>query len=307
MESGKGLDALKSLYAECFNDSKAVTDHLFSTKLGIHNAVIGRQDGNIVGALYLVDKTLSYLGSTIDYPFIVALGVAKAMRGKGEASRIVYEALKKVAQNNLPFVGLYPAITGFYEQLGFSFISRETSLNSEGLQLVPAQEVDTLLSLYNDAICNLDFYYPRNKVDIKVRLAEIGADLGEGKLIYRQGKLVGYTLGEREEFVLDGQINYHPKGKQVAGHMARIANLGAAFKLAKVSLPFAFRVKDDIIAENNQTFAVNDGILTLACNASYTIDIKELTALFFGTSLDKNAAAFQPYFRKIKGQIAEKY
>jgi|GEM_PF-1994564 len=306
MESNKKLAELKALYAQCFSDSKQVADFLFSTKLGIQNAVTSILNGQVVGALYLVEKQLVYLDAKTKYPFIVALGTSAEHRGKGIAGSIIKQALAKIYASNLPFVGLYPAITGFYEKYQFTFITQERALCKEGLDFVTTQDSALLLSLYQDALAELDFYYSRTQEEMDFRLAEIAADNGKAQLIYSQGKLTGYELGGGEEYVLHNNINCDTSGKPINGHMARIVSLAAAFALTNISIPFSFQVQDHILTQNNMTISVKNGIISNSNTANKNIKIEDLTALFFGI-MPENAKAFHPYFKKIKGQIAEKY
>jgi len=306
MESDKRIEQLKALYAECFNDSKQVADYLFSTKLGIQNATTSILNGQIIGALYLVDKQLAYLDEQVNYPFIVALSTSKTHRGKGIAASIIQKTLKKIYALGLPFVGLYPAITGFYDTHQFTYITKERKLNTANLDLVSTQDAALLLSLYQDATANLDFYFTRTLEQSNARLAEIAADCGKAQLLYSQDKLLGYSLGDGEEYVIDGSINYHPLGDKINGHMARVVNLASAFLLTDITIPFAFAVQDHILTENNIAITVENGIISKSDKTDKSIKIEDLTALFFGI-MPQNAQDFHPYFKKIKGQLAEKY
>lgn len=305
MESGEKLEVLKALYKECFDDSEQIRDYLFSTKLGIQNAITCTLKGRLTGALYLVDKPLVYLGRKIKYPYIVALGVSKTQRGHGIASALVKRAAAKVYKSGLPFIGLYPAAKGFYEKLQFATVTEESALCTEGLDFRRTADIPLLLSLYNEAISNLDFCLERTEQSFAARLEEIAADSGEARLIYNQDKPVGYALGGGEEYVIEGNLNYDRRGTAVAGQMARIANLEAAFALTDISIPFAFKVNDGIIEQNNKIIEVENGKVSYCAYAAKEIGIDKLTSLFFGT--EKEMSVFSPYFKKVKGQLAEKY
>jgi len=307
MESSKAIIQLKALYKECFNDGDEITSHLFSAKLGTHNAVTSILNNQIEGALYLVEKSMSYREKNITYPFIVAVGVNKSQRGKGIAKEIIKKAFKKCYQDNRAFVGLYPAINDFYEKLQFTFITNETTLNKENLSFKVSEDKELILNIYQQATLGLDFYYQRTINDIENRLKEIEADRGKAELIYRQEELAGFVFAGGEEYVLDGSINFDPKGVKINGHMARIVNLKAAFSLTDITIPFAFRVKDDFIEDNNVSIKVTKGKMEIVEKALHTIDIAELTALFFGCHNAFTNSAFDEYFKEVKGQISEKY
>lgn len=308
MESGKELKSLIDLYKECFNDGDEIVAHLFSEKLGSHNAVTRILKGEIKGALYIVDKPMIYQKKKITYPFIVAVGVNKTERGKGIAKDIVRKALVKCYSQRRAFVGLYPAINNFYEKLDFIFITKETKLKKENYDFKETQDIDLMLNLYNNATLKLDFFYERSKENLIKRIDEIKADFGKAELIYKDDLLVGFSLGGGEEYVLSDNINYDSQGEKINGHMARIVSIKDAFMLTDITIPFPFRIIDNMIPQNNKIVSVKKGVIKKEEKAIVDINIAELTALFFNGEVNaETKKIFSPYFKEIKGQIAEKY
>lgn len=284
------LNDLKALYKECFSDSDKCREYLFNTKLGIPNAYYENLKGDIVCALYLVDKQLKYLKKAINTPFIVALATAKKYRKQGHATRLVERTLNKLVK---PFVMLYPDVKGFYEKMDFVYVSQDDVLQ-EDLIREKTSDSKKLLELYKEKSKGKDYYIKLSKKDFEEKIKTTELDGKHYYILKENLKKTGFSNGE--ETIL---IN---ERKKQNGVMARICDINEAFRLTDVSIPIKIKLTDKLLQKNNICFCVEKGKIIYCNDYDVTISVAELTAHFFGYK-----GKLKEYFESIVGFISERY
>ncbi len=284
------LHQLKALYAECFSDTDACREYLFSKHLGINNVYYSEKDNNIVSALYLVNKQLQYKKTIVTVPFIVALGTIKKYRGQGYARRLIHSVINSL---QVPFIMLYSDVENFYEKMGFSFISKDNAYIDTWTKHETKDNI-LLHNIYQKKCIGQDFYITLSQYDFAEKISITALDGGKYYIIKENDNILGFT--NNEETILIG------KEETTNGVMGRICSIDKAFAITKSTIPIRIKVVDPLIDNNNSCFTVEKGQLQRCNDFDITISISELTAHFFGYQ-----GRLSKFFSKTKGFISERY
>lgn len=277
-------ERLKALYIECFpEDSYKVVDILFDGYLGEKNSFFSEDGkGNIICALYIIEKTLFFKGNFIKLPYITALGTKKEHRYQKLAENLIKKALQKLYSEGFPFVALYPFSHGFYEKYGF--FTPSYNINLEGTE-VPCSYMQAK-AVYDKFCEDLDYYILRDEKDFLFSQNIMSADNDSYRLIKADGNIIGYK--NNEEII---PLTYRESDEK--GTMLRIVNANIAMQYSDECLfEKNFTVADTLINENN--FSLNK-----ISNENNIITISELGESIFGLKNNKSHA--------LKGFLADKY
>lgn len=286
------LERLIGLYKECFpEDNEQTVQYMFKHILGEQNALYTFDNGNLASALYLVDKTLYLKKNTISLPYIVALGTAKEYRKKGYAEKLIESTLNVLYSCQVPFIALYPFKHSFYEKFHFITPSYDYSLVGEKTQC----EISKAEEIYSGFCKELDYYIVREDSYYKMKKEMMSSDNDYFFEVINDNLTVGYTNSEESI-----PLTYH-KGTE-KGTMVRIVNAVNALYISKLTFEKKVRLTDDMIADNNFTFRLYNGEVTLTDTYDITIDITRLGEIIFGQSTLEGEKC-----DTLKGYLADKY
>ncbi|HKL73987.1 MAG TPA: GNAT family N-acetyltransferase [Clostridia bacterium] len=283
---------LIELYKHCFpEDAEKTVAFMFEHILGENNVLTEFDSGKLVGAMYLVDKTLYYKGSEYPLPYIVALGTATSHRNKGYAEKLIVRSLDKLFLNKVPFVGLYPFKHSFYEKYGFFTPSYDYKLVGERV----ACDITKTKQIYENFCKELDYYIVRkdNFYDFLN-----GISLIEGEKFYEivdNGTTSGYTC-------LDESVpTQYYKGVQ-KGTMIRIADAYTALSISNLTFDKKIKIIDNLVSGNNFSCLVKNGKVTATSDFDIALDISDLGQILFGKKTLDGAMC-----NALNGYLADKY
>ncbi len=274
---------LFDLYRECFPEDSLpcatyITDKLFRGKKYVFS-----KGGEVISALYLVDKKLVYKGKKIVIPHVVALGTAKRYRRRGYAEKILIEGLRG---EHSPVMTLYPFLHSFYEKYGFVTVSYDPQVDIEGIS-ANDEMVEEGYRRYTDG---LDYYIDRGREEHAFFHSVYAIDGTECK------------LSERGVITPDGFLPYEYSAEGEKGVMARIVDIESALALTDITTPFPIEVTDDVIESNNRIFSLKSGKMIPCKEGKIKVDIGELTKGLFGLS-----DVLRDVFPPLKGHLADRY
>ena len=107
------IPALRALWKEAFSDSDTYLDSFFSLVFSPERALIIREDGDVLAALYYLD--CSWNEKKVAY--IYAVATKKAHRGKGLCKALMTELHNRVERTIL--VPADESLRAFYSRLGY--------------------------------------------------------------------------------------------------------------------------------------------------------------------------------------------
>ena len=124
---------LKTLWQTVFGDTPEVIDAFFSAFYTPEFCVEERSDGHVISACYLMPlgDLVSPDGSRERCASVYALATMPERRGRGAASRVSEEAVRRAKEQGFSSVILHPAtekLFGFYKKRGF-----RTAFRTRGL------------------------------------------------------------------------------------------------------------------------------------------------------------------------------
>ncbi len=272
---------LKKLYKEAFPyDTEKYIDYFFSTKVNYEKIFTLVRSGELISALYLIDKRVSFNDQVVTVPYIVAAGTKLEYRGQKLLEDVMRDAFKYLETNNFPFVALYPFKHDYYKKYGFIVSDYSYKLNSCGKNnkyiFKETTDIDTMLEMYNQYFQGVNHIY-RDKDVMNKRLHELAAEGGRAYLIYKDEQLLGYTLvsDEVDELVFFGDIFDLEKEQFFEGKksdiflnestrnhdnsMIKICNLEQFLKLLKYQPDFEYDgiIKFEIKYLESKVFKIN--------------------------------------------------
>lgn len=263
-------NALKELYLECFDDSAACADVIFSTILKEENARYVENDGEIAAALHIVEKKLNYKGASFNLPFFMGISTSKKHRGKGLASNLITKALNEL---DAAFVMLYPAIKGFYERLNFTTVAH--TFDFSGYEHGKNLGADELLSMYNSYARKKDFYIEKTYEDFQAHLLSDLADGGCFTEMKERGTNQTAGFYDGTEGLLFNKV------PEIPSAMARLVSVKRATEMI-LNLPLKIKLIDPLIEKNNITFYIENGKLTECGGFDVEMTNEEFTRTVFG-------------------------
>ena len=127
---------LKALWQTVFGDPPEVIDAYFSAFYSPELCVEERSDGHVVSACYLMPlgDLVFPDGSRERCASVYALATAPERRGRGAATRVTEEAVKRAEEKGFSSVILHPAtekLFGYYKKRGFRTAFRTRGLLTE--------------------------------------------------------------------------------------------------------------------------------------------------------------------------------
>lgn len=189
---------LKNLYRDAFpNDTENYINYFFSKKVKSDKTFVLEDNGEVLSALYLVDKQVLFNGKNISVPYIVAAGTKSEYRGKKLLEKVMDGALNFLNKTRCPFVALFPFKHDYYRKYGFIVSDYSYKLKCDGkgnkLQFVKSNDVKLFLTMYNDYFKNVNCIY-RDELIFKQRLEELEAEGGSSYLMLKDGVAKGYVF-----------------------------------------------------------------------------------------------------------------
>ena len=282
---------LIELYREAFSEDNEETVNFFFKNVFSPVAVKEiRENGELLSALHVLRKRLSYINIELDLPFIVGVATFKRYRGLGYAKKLLKETLDCMRLNEEPFIALYPQIEGFYEALGFERVF-SLQVPDGDFNKAETSDISVICALYRNISKEYDVYLMRDEESTDLRVKE---EKG-ARTLSKNGELIGYelyaeTVSEvclKRDFLLTDPIG-----------MARILNLSKAFDLLNLSKAYRFALTDCLFEENNGIFEVDNEGINLTEEPDFSLTERQLVSLFFGREVVGVPKEFQSEFPK---------
>ncbi len=114
----ENITELRSLWKEAFGDTDDFLDSFFSTAFSPENCLAAFIDGNLSGALYIIDCELN----SLKIAYIYAVATAKKCRGKGVCSKLMSHTHLYLKNRGYTAAILVPSnreLFSFYKKLGY--------------------------------------------------------------------------------------------------------------------------------------------------------------------------------------------
>ena len=109
------LPALKTLYLDCFDESKAAAEVMFGSVLDVSCAYAAVTSGEIVSALYLLPCEIALDGKTAKAHYLMGACTAHEYRGRGIMKELIAYALDDAKRRGDVFSILEPASESLYD------------------------------------------------------------------------------------------------------------------------------------------------------------------------------------------------
>lgn len=196
---------LKALWKAGFNDTDDYINLFFKMLYKKGNAVYKKQGEEIISALYLLPFNMSFNGYIVKTAYLCGAATLPEYRGKGLMSELMNTAIKRLADDNIPFCTLIPANEGlfdYYSRFGFADIYKTKKIRVKREEfdkksLITFDKIDNakeITDLYNNEIGRKDFAHLRTKEYFEFLLKE--AELLNGKVlkIIKNNEFCGYMF-----------------------------------------------------------------------------------------------------------------
>ena len=211
----KEHELTRALYEECFpEDSGRFVDYYYSYKATDNEIYVIRDGKKIVSMVHLNPYRMQ-VGSHVEtLHYIVAVGTAKAYRGRGFMDKLMSYVLDVMYDRGESFTFLMPVSEGLYEKYDFVTVYRQSyykvehpviwqrGLEEAGYSFRKAIEPDCAdLAKKASALLSrrYDIYAIRNAYYYETLLEEQKAQRGGIMMIEHDDKLIGMYLYDREE------------------------------------------------------------------------------------------------------------
>ena len=174
-------EALKKMWLDTFSDSKQFVDWNFENNYTPKNVMICEKDGKIASSLHLIPYTLTLSGKTLNAVYISAVATLPEFRGLGCASAVISAALENIRKSGKDLAFLIPAISGFYERLGFSYILKKKTLifkpcrnTVENISFSDTSNISkAALGIYSNVCRCKKLYLDRSKRDMSLITSDL--------------------------------------------------------------------------------------------------------------------------------------
>lgn len=200
------FDALRGLWAACFDDSPAFVDWYFNNVYEAGGTLCLSDGGEILSSLQIIPRDIHVRGVFVPAGYIVGVCTRADRRGRGLAARLLHEAGVLMRCRGCPISLLVPFSFGFYRRFGWEvthflwqveyFPSPERPLGPEP-RLTEATEKDigSLSSAYDRFCGNRHGYFRRDCRHWHRLLDDLYLDGGRVLLSRNQdGLCTGYLL-----------------------------------------------------------------------------------------------------------------
>ncbi|MDE6463198.1 MAG: GNAT family N-acetyltransferase [Muribaculaceae bacterium] len=116
---------LREIFATSFDDSAKWQNWFFGTVATDDNdaVVVHNESGRPMSALFMQPYTFAYAGAELPSVYLSCVATRPEARGKGYASKLMFEAMKTALERGAVFAELIPAnesLYRFYSRFGFS-------------------------------------------------------------------------------------------------------------------------------------------------------------------------------------------
>ncbi len=305
----KDMDFLKHAWDVCFHDPKEFIDWNFERNFSFENTLIAEADGKPASNLQLMPHRISLRGREYAINYVSGVATLPEFRNRGLVRELFRFGLPEMQRRKQPISILVPFDYPFYEKFGYKQCyekvfryRKELPKKAEQPEITPAL-LEELDDIYRRAMNDKTGYAIRKKEDWQ-RILEDLLLISEGSVVFHEtdGKKDGYALcsprkeGDWEFHEVLGACDILFEEERKPFAMARI--IDAERILADFAEEFSgcirLKILDDMIPENNRSFLVTEGIVTLCDGYDAELDIKELAELVFGFTEDKTKSGLFP-------------
>jgi predicted acetyltransferase len=303
---------LKLLYQQSFEDSPYYINYFFSEKYHFDRVFTETDKNQVITALHIVDKKLSFHDQEIHYPYIVAASTKEEYRNQGYMRRLLEKALHSLKQNGYLVVGLNPASKTFYQQFGFRFcsFSQPTTLDPSLTDEITYRKIDItefreLSYLYQKYCDQFDSYILRDTTYWENYMREVIFDDGYFELLLYQNNAIGYLvhvnqnideiclidpkymnlIGKYSTYTLQQPVN----NEEYPYNMIRILNPIALLKHypfdKTITTQLSIKITDKFMPDNDCTISlqIDNGVSIIKPSNTFDIEItiEDLTTILF--------------------------
>lgn len=203
------FEALRRLWAGCFDDSPAFVDWYFTNVYSAEGTLCLVEGGEILSSLQIIPRDIYVRGIFVPSGYIVGVCTRPDRRGRGLAARLLYEAAELMRRRGCPISLLVPFSFGFYRRFAWEVThflwqveyapTPERNL-SPGSPLTEASEkdIDALSAAYTRFCSGKHGFFRRDRRHWRRLLDDLALDGGQAFLSWsRDGLCTGYLLGHR--------------------------------------------------------------------------------------------------------------
>ena len=286
--------AFYDLWKICFGDSNAFCDWFFINRFAPDYSVVLETEGKIVSCMQAFPYTLWIRGREIPGAMLCGVSTHPDYRKKGYMGQIFTYEMKLLREKGCLVAPHTPAVLQSYFPFGHFPVADAAYLTCDGMcatkgnvTLTPVTELDSLFPLYTAFAKKYSGMVLRTKEDFLRKAADYAADGGKCAAYIRNNEIKGYAFYYKTETELtcveavadekcypmlmeglrkeaDGLVFYaklppemklpfaktERKQKGVMG----LCNASALLQALQLELPYAFRLTDAVISENNGVF-----------------------------------------------------
>ncbi len=194
------IEGLKTLYTESFADSSGYIDYFFKEKYDSSRVVFHQEAGQIISALYFIDKRISLFEKPLLVPFVVAVATKPAFRRKGYMKLVMKQALYKLRNEHVTLTVLSPFDPAYYDRFGFvTVVSAETRIypkQPSDFHVHPSQpDLHDVIQLYDQKTQSYGAFVLRDDEDWASWANEIASDNGTIHVVFdSSNQPVGYFV-----------------------------------------------------------------------------------------------------------------
>lgn len=314
------VSELKKVWKTCFEDVDEYIELVFKSFYKEEYLLFKEIDNKIAVSLYLFPFALRFLGEEEKVAYLCGACTLPEYRKMGEMGILIRKAVRKLYNEDIPFCALIPSnekLFGYYAHFGFSTVYKGKIVNVVGnakessFRFEEINNAEILSELYEKTIGKKEFAIKKTKEYFEFLLKDYEIMKTANVFsVSKDKKMIGYffcnsspkgvfirEIGLEEkhynEFFSSANqffnkeitiyIQADIKDETVNMGMLRIINLPSVLeKWAKANPEekMLISVKDDIIAENNGTFKIENGLLSKTNQIAETeLDISEIPKL----------------------------
>ena len=303
-------EELKNLYRRGFEqDSEAYVDYFFRHFATDENTVIYKEEGKIISAGYIVEKSAFLFGRSCTFPYLTALSTLPEYRGKGKIRFVIEKACDILRKRGYAYFGLYPFSYSYYTRFGLQSICyacHSTVIGGQNYTVKGYEEQDfpIVKAIYDSMSKKFENRLLSDDKALKLKLEEYRGDGIECKLLYDQDECFAFAFvdGGRVDLYATTDIEKFARADCLKGCtyfdffksdspylQGRIIDAKAAlfeyFSYLPPKNKVRLRVIDDMIKGNNicvEIERIGDKIVINDCDfAETTYNIDELTKKIF--------------------------
>ena len=286
--------AFYDLWKICFGDSDAFCDWFFTNRFAPDYSVVLETEGEIVSCMQAFPYTLWIRGKEIPGAMLCGVSTHPAHRKKGYMGQIFTYEMKLLREKGCLVTPHTPAVLPSYFSFGHFPVADAAYLTCDcvpamkgNTTLVPVADAAVLFPLYTAFAGKYSGMILRTKEDFLRKTADYAADGGKCAAYIKDNEIKGYAfyykteteltcveavaeeyaalmeglLREAEGLAFSAKLppetdvafpftNTERKQKGVMG----LCNAPALLHALQLEIPYAFRLTDTVIPENNGVF-----------------------------------------------------